>query len=87
MVNEENRSIEEICSDPEVKKIILEDLMKHAEKAGLMGFEKVRNITLITESFTIENGMLTPTQKIARNTVRIRYADELSKLFKAEPAI
>ncbi|KAM7541672.1 hypothetical protein Aperf_G00000006882 [Anoplocephala perfoliata] len=85
--DDEDRSLEAICRNPAAKKLILEDLKRHADGAGLMGFEKVKNITLVAEAFSIENGMLTPTQKIARNVVRAYYAEELSKLFKAEPAI
>lgn len=85
--NAENQSVEEICRDPAAKKLVLEDLKRHADAAGLMGFEKVKSVMLIAEAFSIENGMLTPTLKIARNAVRTYYAEELSKLFKSEPGI
>ncbi|CDS37335.1 long chain fatty acid coenzyme A ligase 1 [Echinococcus multilocularis] len=78
-------SLEDICADPRAKKIVMADLKSLSEAAKFMGFEKVKNIKLIPEPFSIDNLMLTPTQKIARPAVRKRYAEELVNLYKEHP--
>ncbi|KAL5107226.1 Long-chain-fatty-acid--CoA ligase 1 [Taenia crassiceps] len=85
VVTQSRPSLEDICADPRAKKIVLADLKSLSEAANLMGFEKVKNIKLIPEPFSIDNSMLTPTQKIARPAVRKRYAEELINLYKEHP--
>ncbi|XP_038677467.1 long-chain-fatty-acid--CoA ligase 5 isoform X1 [Scyliorhinus canicula] len=64
------------CKNPEVKKVILEDMVKLGKEAGLKSFEQVKDLYLHTEMFTVENGLLTPTLKAKRS--------ELAKYFKKE---
>tara|TARA_B100001741_G_C16469937_1_gene559490 strand:- start:236 stop:1153 length:918 start_codon:yes stop_codon:yes gene_type:complete len=44
--------------------------------------EKIKKFYLIDESFSIENGLLTPTMKVKRNKVREKYKDILETLYK-----
>ena len=44
--------------------------------------EKIKKIYLIEESFTIENGLLTPTMKVKRNKVIAKYKNILDNLYK-----
>ncbi|XP_072095634.1 long-chain-fatty-acid--CoA ligase 5 [Mobula birostris] len=69
-------SYKELCQIPEIKKAILDDLVKLGKQAGLKSFEQVKDLYLHTEMFTIENGLLTPTLKAKRS--------ELSKFFKKQ---
>ncbi|XP_051883170.1 long-chain-fatty-acid--CoA ligase 5 [Pristis pectinata] len=69
-------SYEELCQIPEIKKAILDDMVKLGKKAGLKSFEQVKDLYLHTQMFTIENGLLTPTLKAKRS--------ELSKFFKKQ---
>ena len=77
-----NQSIEDLCMDPNAKELVLADLILQADASNLVGFEKIKHIRLIPEPFTIDNAMLTPTQKTVRNAVRKRYSEELSSLFE-----
>ncbi|XP_078269628.1 long-chain-fatty-acid--CoA ligase 5 [Rhinoraja longicauda] len=69
-------SYEELCQIPEIKKAILEDMVKLGKEAGLKSFEQIKDLYLHTHMFTIENGLLTPTLKAKRS--------ELSKFFKKQ---
>ena len=44
--------------------------------------EKVKKFRLIEESFTIENGLLTPTMKVKRNKVILKYKNILENFYK-----
>ena len=44
--------------------------------------EKVRQIVLADEPFTIENGTLTPSQKVKRKVVEARYHDVIEALYE-----
>ncbi|XP_039632441.1 long-chain-fatty-acid--CoA ligase 5 isoform X2 [Polypterus senegalus] len=69
-------SYEDLCKNAEVKKAILEDMLKLGKAAGLKTFEQVKDLYIHPEQFTIENGLLTPTLKAKRA--------ELSKFFKLQ---
>ena len=43
--------------------------------------EKVRRLTLTTEAFTIDNGMMTPTLKIRRHIINAKYSETLEALY------
>jgi long-chain acyl-CoA synthetase len=46
------------------------------------GYAKVRRVLLLTEPWSIENGMLTPTLKLKRPQVSVRYAKEIEQLYQ-----
>jgi len=43
--------------------------------------EKIKKFHLINENFTIENGLLTPTMKVKRNKVIVKYKNILEKFY------
>ncbi|MFN8391468.1 MAG: long-chain fatty acid--CoA ligase [Bdellovibrionota bacterium] len=51
--------------------------------ATLSSFETIKNILLLGEDFSIENGFLTPTFKVKRSAVEARYKKELDALYRA----
>jgi long-chain acyl-CoA synthetase len=44
--------------------------------------EKIKKFNLINESFSIENGLLTPTIKVKRNKVTIKYKNILENFYR-----
>ena len=57
-------------------KLIIENINK-----SLTLIEKVKKFVLITEEFTIENGMLTPTLKLKRKEIIKKYKQQLENLY------
>ena len=75
---------EELVKDEEnqkLKKLILNDLDRLAIDANFNGLEKVKFILLTFEGFTIQNECMTPTMKIVRKKVEIRFKNRIEKLF------
>ena len=44
--------------------------------------EKIKKFHLIDENFSIENGLLTPTMKVKRNKVIVKYKNILENFYK-----
>ncbi|VDK26058.1 unnamed protein product [Anisakis simplex] len=48
---------------------------------GLCSFEQVKDIYVSAESFSLENGLLTPTLKSKRVELKKRFAAQLSQMY------
>jgi len=48
---------------------------------NLSSLEKVRRFAVLTEPFSVENGMMTPTMKIRRHKIKAAYGDLLEALY------
>ena len=46
--------------------------------------EKIKKFKIISENFSIENGLLTPTMKVKRNKVIVKYKNILGKLYQEQ---
>jgi long-chain acyl-CoA synthetase len=56
-----------------------------ALSTGFRGYERVGAFTLLSEPFTEENGMLTPSMKLKRRNVVERWRAEIERLYGCEP--
>lgn len=65
----------------ELKPLIAQSLQEVAKTAGLQSYEIPRDFLLETESFTLENGLLTGIRKLARPKLKERYGDRLEQLY------
>ncbi|KAM9314659.1 long-chain-fatty-acid--CoA ligase 1a isoform 2-T2 [Pholidichthys leucotaenia] len=74
-------SYTELCKNQDVKKAILEDILSLGKEAGLKSFEQVRDITLHSEMFSVQNGLLTPTLKAKRAELRSRFRELIDELY------
>ena len=61
--------------------LIVKDFEKLAVEASFNGLEKVRYILLNYEGFSTENNCLTPTMKIVRKKVEIKFKERIDKLY------
>ena len=61
---------------------ILLELQKRGREAGLSKFELVKDVFLEKVPFSAENGLLTPTFKMKRQTIRDRYRKEIDTMYK-----
>ncbi|POW14163.1 hypothetical protein PSTT_03226 [Puccinia striiformis] len=75
-------SPEEACLSAQVRKAVLKDMDKTANNAKLLGFERIKNIYLTMEAFSVENELLTPTLKLKRPVAKVKYTAACEKLFE-----
>uniref|UniRef100_A0AAY4BD77 Arachidonate--CoA ligase n=1 Tax=Denticeps clupeoides TaxID=299321 RepID=A0AAY4BD77_9TELE len=71
----------EMCKSNELKKAILEDILRFGKEGGLKSFEQVRDIVLHPEMFSVQNGLLTPTLKAKRTELRNHFRDQIDQLY------
>jgi len=79
----ESTTLEDLCKSDNVKQLIMDEIKKMTKETKLHGFEIPAEICLISEPFSIENGLLTPTFKTKRNKAYLKYKDEIDNMYKA----
>jgi len=70
---------QQLLEDPKVQKLFQGEIDRHGAK--FKGFEGVKDFALVSEDFTTDNGMLTPSLKVKRRNVVERYASLLDGLY------
>ena len=81
-------SVEELVKNEEnsdLKNLILKDLLKLAIEANLNGLEKIKYLIITFEGFTVNNRCMTPTMKIVRKKVEIRFQTRIDEIYKSIP--
>lgn len=68
-----------------VLKMIHDDMILEGHRAGLQSFEQAKRIVLDSEPFTVEQGLLTPTLKSKRISLREFYKNEIISMYKDVP--
>ncbi|NXJ76841.1 ACSL1 ligase, partial [Trogon melanurus] len=74
-------SYEELCKNKDVKKYILEDMVRIGKESGLKSFEQVKDIFMHPQMFSVENGLLTPTLKAKRPELRKYFQSQIDELY------
>jgi long-chain acyl-CoA synthetase len=72
-------SYDEVLKTEKVKALFEAELANYSKP--FKGYERVRQFALITEEFTPENGMLTPSLKLKRRKVLDKYTELLDSLW------
>jgi long-chain acyl-CoA synthetase len=78
----DEKTLQAAALDERVRKAILHDLDKIGRKNKFTGYERVRNVFLFLEPFSIENELLTPTLKLKRPQTAKKYRADLDKLYE-----
>ncbi|XP_068662147.1 long chain acyl-CoA synthetase 6, peroxisomal-like [Aristolochia californica] len=74
-------NLQQLCSDPRARAAVLADMDAVGKEAQLRGFEYAKAVTLVSEAFTLENGLLTPTFKVKRPQAKEYFAKVISDMY------
>lgn len=74
------KEVSDLDNDPDFRQII-GNIVKQTNKENLSSIERVTKFAILGDPFTIDNEMLTPTQKIRRHIIRKRYGDIFDELY------
>jgi len=64
--------------------VIIEEMDAKAKEHSLNSLEKVRDIYLTAEPFSVENNVVTPTFKIKRNIAKVYFKEAIEKMYANE---
>ncbi|KAI6249170.1 Long chain acyl-CoA synthetase 7, peroxisomal [Erysiphe necator] len=78
---EDIEAVREAARDIKVRKAVINDLDRLGRKNKFNSFERVRNVWLEVEPFTIWNELLTPTLKLKRAQTAKKYRAEIDALY------
>jgi long-chain acyl-CoA synthetase len=70
---------EKLLANPKVRALFMKELEHYGEK--FKGFEEVKDFALVSEDFTVDNGMLTPSLKVKRRKVFEKYQPVIDALY------
>jgi len=82
-----NGTFKELLKKPEVKKAILDDMIKVGKEAKLLPYELIRDIHLDSELFSLDNNILTPTMKLKRPECKSKYISHLNEMYEKLPPL
>lgn len=74
--------LESVYNDLALRKALLKDFDRLAQRKKLQGFEKIKGVHLATEPFTVENELLTPTLKLKRADAARAFRNEIDRLYE-----
>ena len=72
--------IARMAANPEIKKYMEDEIARNL-KGKYGGYEIPKKIVLLSEDFSLENGMLTQTMKLRRKVVIEKFRDDIAKQF------
>ncbi|KAI1920049.1 medium-chain fatty acid-CoA ligase faa2 [Ophidiomyces ophidiicola] len=78
-------ALREAAKDPKVLDTVRKDLDRAGKKHKLSGFERVKNVALLVDPFSIDNGLLTPTLKLKRPQAAKAFRELLDELYATAP--
>ncbi|XP_066994601.2 long-chain-fatty-acid--CoA ligase 1 isoform X5 [Anabrus simplex] len=70
-----------LCANPEVKKLIMDDMIAWGKEGGLRSFEQVKDIYLHPDPFSVQNGLLTPTLKSKRPQLKAYFKPQIEDMY------
>jgi long-chain acyl-CoA synthetase len=70
---------------PELKAAIAKQIKEISDQKKLLGYQRVQAIELLEDTWTIENGVLSPTFKPKRKVLAERYRKQIEALYASKP--
>jgi long-chain acyl-CoA synthetase len=70
----------DLAKDPKINRLIEEEITQIQK--DLANYERVRKFILLESQFSLENGELTPTQKVRRKVIEERYASLIEEMYR-----
>lgn len=71
-----------ILNNSELDALIKSEINTHIEKKpNLRAFEKVKSFSVLDEGFSVDNGLMSATQKVKRNKVFEKYEDVIGSMY------
>lgn len=70
-----------LCNDPDVKQLIYDDMLNCGKESGLKSFEQVKDIYLHPDPFSVQNGLLTPTLKSKRASIKSYFTPQIEDMY------
>ncbi|OAA70403.1 AMP-dependent synthetase/ligase [Cordyceps fumosorosea ARSEF 2679] len=74
--------VREVAAHPKVKREFLRILEDIGKKKKLSGYERIKNLTLAVDPFSVENELLTPTLKLKRQQAAKVYRADIVRMYK-----
>ena len=72
-----------ILNHSELDDLIKREINTHiVNKPNLRAFEKVKSFSVLDEGFSVDNGLMSATQKVKRNKVFEKYEEVIGKMYK-----
>ncbi|CAD5112926.1 DgyrCDS2133 [Dimorphilus gyrociliatus] len=85
--NKLNGTFQEVCENEKLREVILADMRREGKKENAKSYEQIKAIKLITELFSVENNILTPTFKLKRAMARKIFKNDVDTLYEELDAI
>lgn len=77
------QDIGNLLSHPAAVQAVLCSMQEQGRLAHLQGFEQVAAVRLVPRPFTVDNGLVTPTSKLRRQTARQRFQQLIQEMYEA----
>ena len=76
-------NIADLCKNKDLVKVIVNDLDADGRVHGQNAFERIKHVCLISDPFTVENNMLTPTLKLKRIDIVKAHKEKIDLLLES----
>jgi long-chain acyl-CoA synthetase len=78
------RTVTDPTTDPEVKALLMSELDRLSKP--FKSYERPKNVLVVKEDFTVQNGLLTPSLKVKRRAVVQKYQSAIQALYTVPAA-
>mmetsp|Transcript_13014 Transcript_13014/g.28086 ORF Transcript_13014/g.28086 Transcript_13014/m.28086 type:complete len:686 (+) Transcript_13014:23-2080(+) len=81
-----NAPFSELCKSDKLRREVLSEIRRLSKLNGLHGFETVKAVHLESNIFTPESGLVTPTFKLKRPTLKSFYSKQIDDMYAHPPS-